>query len=149
MLAMTADGRRIYTANIADGTVSEIDVPGRKFMREYTVAPQVEGIAVSPGGEQVWVGSNKSNTVTILDPKAGAIAGNHRLPSTQTRADFDTIRSLHSKLNFPNCDAILRRNDLDLARRFIATQVYRGDRYRQHVTAMIQREIDLGIHPRN
>jgi DNA-binding beta-propeller fold protein YncE len=75
MLAMTADGRRIYTANIADGTVSEIDVPGRKFVREYTVAPQVEGIAVSPGGEQVWVGSNKSNTVTILDPKTGAIAG--------------------------------------------------------------------------
>jgi DNA-binding beta-propeller fold protein YncE len=75
MLAVTADARRIYTANIADGTVSEIDGPGRKFVREYTVAPQVEGIAVSPGGEQVWVGSNKSNTVTILDPKAGAIAG--------------------------------------------------------------------------
>lgn len=74
MLAMTADGRRVYTANIADGTVSEIDVPG-KFVREFTVAPQVEGIAVSPGGEEVWVGSNKSNTVTILDPKAAAIVG--------------------------------------------------------------------------
>src|SRR3954469_19416336 len=39
MLAMTADARRIFTANIADGTVSEIDVPGRKFVREYAVAP--------------------------------------------------------------------------------------------------------------
>ncbi len=47
MLALTADGRRIYTSNIADGTVSEIDVPGRKFVREYNVAPAVEGIAVS------------------------------------------------------------------------------------------------------
>jgi YVTN family beta-propeller protein len=75
MLAMTADGRRIFTSNVADGTVSELDVAGRKFVREYTVAPAVEGIAVSPGGEQVWVGSNQQKTVTILDPKAGAAAG--------------------------------------------------------------------------
>lgn len=75
MLAMTADARRIYTSNIADGTVSELDVPGRKFIREFTVAPQVEGIAVTPGGEQVWVGSNQAKTVTILDPQAGNVAG--------------------------------------------------------------------------
>ena len=75
MLAMTVDARRIFTSNIADGTVSEIDVPGRKFVREYTVAPQVEGIAVSPGGEQVWVGSNQAKMVTILDPKTGTTAG--------------------------------------------------------------------------
>jgi DNA-binding beta-propeller fold protein YncE len=75
MLSMTADGRRIFTANIADGTVSELDVPARKFVRDYTVAPAVEGIAVSPGGEQVWAGSNQAKTVTILDPKAGTIAG--------------------------------------------------------------------------
>jgi DNA-binding beta-propeller fold protein YncE len=75
MLAVTADARRIYTSNIADGTVSELDVPGRKFIREFTVAPQVEGIAVSPGGEQVWVGSNQAKTVTIVDPRAGGPAG--------------------------------------------------------------------------
>jgi DNA-binding beta-propeller fold protein YncE len=75
MLAMTADARRIYTSNIADGTVSELDVPGRKFVREFTVAPQVEGIAVTPAGDQVWVGSNQARTVTILDPRAGTVAG--------------------------------------------------------------------------
>jgi DNA-binding beta-propeller fold protein YncE len=75
MLAMTADGSRIFTANIADGTVSELDVPGRKFVREFTVAPQVEGIAVTPNGEQVWVGSNQAKTVSIIDTRAGAVAG--------------------------------------------------------------------------
>ena len=75
MLAMTADGTRIFTANIADGTVSELDVPGRKFVREFNVAPQVEGIAVTPGGEQVWVGSNQAKTVSIIDTRAGAVAG--------------------------------------------------------------------------
>ena len=75
MLAMTADANRIYTSNVADGTVSELDVPGRKFIREFTVAPAVEGIAVAPGGEQVWVGSNQAKTVTVLEPRAGAPAG--------------------------------------------------------------------------
>ena len=72
MLAMTADARRIYTSNVADGTVSELDVPGRKFVREFTVAPAVEGIAVTPSGDQVWVGSNQAKTVTIVDPAAGS-----------------------------------------------------------------------------
>jgi YVTN family beta-propeller protein len=75
MLAMTADGKRIFTANIADGTVSELDVPGRKFVRAFNVAPQVEGIAVMPGGEQVWVGSNQAKTVSIIDTRAAAVAG--------------------------------------------------------------------------
>lgn len=75
MLAITADARRIYTSNVADGTVSELDVPGRKFIREFNVAPAVEGITVAPGGEQVWVGSNQAKTVTILDPRAGNAAG--------------------------------------------------------------------------
>ena len=75
MLAMTADGRRIYTSNVADGTVSELDVPGRQFVREFTVAPAVEGIAVTPNGDQVWVGSNQAKTTTVLDSRAGAAVG--------------------------------------------------------------------------
>jgi DNA-binding beta-propeller fold protein YncE len=74
MLAVTADGRRAFTSNIADGTVSELDVPGRKFVREFTVAPAVEGIAVTPGGEQVWAGSNQQKTVTVIDVRAGKTA---------------------------------------------------------------------------
>ena len=80
MLAMTADARRIYTSNVADGTVSELDVPGRKFLREITVAPAVEGIAVTPSGDQVWVGSNQAKTVTIVAPGGGS--------ATQTISGF-------------------------------------------------------------
>ena len=69
MLALTADGTRIYTTNVADGTVSEVDVPGRKFVREFNVAPAVEGIAVTPNGDQVWVGSNQAKTTTVLDAR--------------------------------------------------------------------------------
>ena len=75
MLAMTADARRIFTSNIADGTVSELDVTARTFLRDMKVAPAVEGIAVTPGGEQVWVGSNEQKTVTVIDAKTGSSVG--------------------------------------------------------------------------
>ena len=73
MLAMTADGRRIYTSNVSAGSITEQDVPGRAALRSMNVAPVVEGIAVTPGGEQVWVGSNKANTVSIVDTKSGSV----------------------------------------------------------------------------
>ena len=75
MLAMTRDARRIFTSNVADGTVSELDVAARTFLREFTVAPAVEGIAVTPGGERVWVGSNEQKTVTVLDALTGKPVG--------------------------------------------------------------------------
>lgn len=74
MLAMTADASRIFTSNVADGTVSELDVPKRAFVREFRVAPAVEGITVTPGGEQVWVGSNQQKTVTVIDTRTGSTA---------------------------------------------------------------------------
>jgi YVTN family beta-propeller protein len=73
MIALTADGRRAFTSNVADGTISELDVPARQFLRTIRVAPADEGIAVSPKGDQVWVGSNKDKIVTIVKPAAGAV----------------------------------------------------------------------------
>ena len=73
MLAITADGIRIYTSNVAAGSITEQDFPGRTVLRTINVAPVVEGLAVTPGGEQVWVGSNKERTVSIVDTKSGAV----------------------------------------------------------------------------
>ena len=67
MVAVTADGRTGFTANIGDGSISEVHlahgVPGRRL----AVAPRVEGIAVTPDGGQVWVGSNEEHSVTVVD----------------------------------------------------------------------------------
>jgi len=43
-------------------------------VRTIPVAPAVEGIAVSPAGDQVWVGSNQRKTVSIVTPASGAVA---------------------------------------------------------------------------
>lgn len=66
MVAATADGSTLFTANVGSGSVTRIDVATR-VARSAPVAPVSEGVAVLPGGGQVWVGSNQQHTVTVLD----------------------------------------------------------------------------------
>jgi YVTN family beta-propeller protein len=74
MLGITADGKRVYTANIRAGSISEIDVDKRAFTRQLVVATQTEGIAVRPDGAEVWVGSNDAGTVSVVDTKSWTVA---------------------------------------------------------------------------
>lgn len=67
MVAVTADGRRGYTANIGSGSITELDIAGGTATRTLSVAPATEGIAVTPDGREVWVGSNGAHTVTVVD----------------------------------------------------------------------------------
>jgi DNA-binding beta-propeller fold protein YncE len=72
MLALTADGARAYTANVADGTVSEVALRGGPdSARVVPVGRAPEGIAVTPDGRSVWVGSNSDGTVLVVDPRRG------------------------------------------------------------------------------
>lgn len=71
MVAVRRDGRRAWTANIQDGNVTEFDLDLRRTVRSYPAAPMDEGIAVTPAGTQVWVGSNSQHTVTVLDAASG------------------------------------------------------------------------------
>lgn len=71
MVAAQRDGRRAWTSNIQDGTVTEYDLDRRSTGRTYAAAPMDEGIAVTPGGAEVWVGSNSAHTVTVLNAARG------------------------------------------------------------------------------
>ncbi len=73
MLAMTGDGSRVYTTNIVDGTITEIDLVQQAPLRKIPIADYVEGIAVNPDGSLVWVGSNRDKTVSVFDPSTGTI----------------------------------------------------------------------------
>jgi YVTN family beta-propeller protein len=78
MAAITADGKRVFTSNVTSGSVSEMDLPGKKFVRAIPVAPKVEGIAVTPGGKFVLAGSNTDGTVSIIDTGTGTIVSTLR-----------------------------------------------------------------------
>ena len=75
MAAITADGKRVWTSNVTSGSVSEIDLVERKFVRAIPVAPKVEGIAVTPDGSLVLAGSNTDGTVSIIETATGTIVG--------------------------------------------------------------------------
>ncbi|MEP6733479.1 MAG: YncE family protein [bacterium] len=71
MVAVRRDGKRAWTANIGDGSITEFDLEARKTVRTVPAAPNDEGIATTPGGLLVWVGSNTDKTVTIIDTQRG------------------------------------------------------------------------------
>ncbi len=67
MLALVPDGRRVFTTNLGDNTVTEIDPAARRAVRTFPVGKQPEGIAVAPDGRTVWSGSNGDSIVVVLD----------------------------------------------------------------------------------
>ena len=73
MVAMSADGTRLFTGNIADGTISELGRTADDSARVTKVGRQPEGIAVSPDGNTVWVGSNRDSVVMVVDTRRGVV----------------------------------------------------------------------------
>ncbi len=73
MLAITGDGQTIYTGNIRDGTVSQLDLASGRRTELYQTPPQPEAITVAADGREVWVGSNSEGTVSVVDVESGAV----------------------------------------------------------------------------
>jgi len=71
MLAMSSSGDVLFTTNIVDGAISRLDVARHETKNVIKVAKLVEGIAITPDGRQVWVGSNGDSIVVIVDTNAG------------------------------------------------------------------------------
>jgi len=77
MLAMTADGRRIFTANIGSNTVTAINIgTGPAFpavIRQIPVGAQPEAIAITPDDKEVWAGHNADGHISIIDTATNAV----------------------------------------------------------------------------
>jgi len=75
MLALVGDGSVVYTSNLRDGTISEMDVATGAMKRVINTPPQPEAIGVTPSGSEVWVGSNADGTFTVIDAASGTTRG--------------------------------------------------------------------------
>ena len=66
-LAIADDGRRLYTDNEEDATVSVIDVPNRKLLGKMKTPQALAGVAVSGDGKTVVAVSDESPVIFMID----------------------------------------------------------------------------------
>jgi DNA-binding beta-propeller fold protein YncE len=67
MLALSHDGRLGYTANVGPGTVSVLDMEGRKTLAVIPVATEVQRIAISRDDRWVFTSDVKEPRLAVID----------------------------------------------------------------------------------
>jgi YVTN family beta-propeller protein len=88
MLGVTADAKRVFTASIPFGGISEIDLEKRAFVRDLQVSSTTEGVAVAPDGSSVWIGSNNQGSVSVVDTKSWSVVATITGPTMPYRIGF-------------------------------------------------------------
>jgi YVTN family beta-propeller protein len=82
MLVITPDGRRAYTANVAAGSISVLDLQKRSLITTIPISRIVQRISISPDGRRVYTHDQNSPRIAIIDTATNAITGWIALPST-------------------------------------------------------------------
>jgi len=67
MVAYSPVDQTAYVANVFSGTVSVLDVPGRKLSTVINFKAGIEGLAVSPDGKELWVANRNDSNVTVIN----------------------------------------------------------------------------------
>lgn len=73
-LALSADGKRLLTANQTAGTVSLIDAEGRKVLDEAAVGDKPAGVAFAPDGRRAAVANWYGYDLVVLEAKDDKLA---------------------------------------------------------------------------
>ena len=74
MVGITASGTRGWTGNIGSNTVSELDLVAGASLRTIAVPNQPEAINVTPDGAEVWVGSNQTGLISVVNSATGTVS---------------------------------------------------------------------------
>ena len=67
MLAISSDGRKGYTANVGPGTVSVLDLVGRKTLKVIAVAEHVQRISITPDDHWVFTSDTEKPRLAVID----------------------------------------------------------------------------------
>lgn len=67
MLALSHDGRHGYTANVGPGTVSVLDIPGRKEVEVVKISAHTQRIAISPDDKWVFTADQSKPQLAVID----------------------------------------------------------------------------------
>jgi YVTN family beta-propeller protein len=73
MLALSHDGRRGYTANVGPGTVSVLDIPGRKTLAVIPISGNTQRIAISNDDRWVFTADQTRSRLAVIDTATNQI----------------------------------------------------------------------------
>jgi YVTN family beta-propeller protein len=82
MLAISPDGSRGYTANVGPGTVSVLDLAGRKTLTVIPVAGHVQRISLSPDGHWAFTSDTEKPRLSVIDTATNKVDRWITLPGT-------------------------------------------------------------------
>jgi YVTN family beta-propeller protein len=124
MVVVTADGRRAFVANIGSGNVTAVDLAAGKKLADVATGAGAEGIALAPGGRELWVGNRAADTLSVVDPESLAVVATVPCPGFPIRLAFtpdgsrllvSAARSGEVVLFDPGARKELLRRKLDLS----------------------------------
>jgi len=81
MLVLSKDGRRGYTANVGPGTVSVLDMVGRKTIAVIPISGNTQRIAMSNDGSMVFTADQKASRLAVIDTATNKVKAWVDLPS--------------------------------------------------------------------
>ena len=73
MLAITSDGKLGYTANVGPGTVSVLDMTGRKMLAVIPVAGHVQRISISPDNQWAFTSDTEKPRLAVINTASRAV----------------------------------------------------------------------------
>jgi YVTN family beta-propeller protein len=80
MFALSKDGKRGYTANVGPGTVSVLDMVGRKTVKVIPVSGNVQRIALSADDKMVFTSDQTKPQLAVIDTATNKVKGWVALP---------------------------------------------------------------------
>ena len=82
MLAISRDGKLGYTANVGPGTVSVLDLAGRKTAAVIPVSGNVQRISISVDDKLVFTSDQTQPRLAVIDAASRKLKGWVALPGT-------------------------------------------------------------------
>jgi len=67
MLALSHDGQHGFTANVGPGTVSVLDIPGRKMVAVIPISKETQRISISPDDRWVFTADQTQPRLAVID----------------------------------------------------------------------------------
>ena len=74
MFVLSHDGRRGYTANVGPGTVSVLDIAGRKTLKVIPISGNTQRIAISKDDRWVFTADQTKPQMAVIDTKTDSVA---------------------------------------------------------------------------